>query len=191
MDLDDDKRAEFLAKTLDERKVVLDKAIAKAQDNDPVVYTAADGTEYRKSDDSRLVKMAKDRDEDRKDLIKSNAVNENARLTKIAEDDLAHLPGDMATRVALIKSVESIPDEKQRSSAMDALKAQNSKLSPAFKTVGAGRAPEFDSVAKDGAETKLDELAKVYATEKGVNYYDAYDVVSKANPQLVATAIAG
>lgn len=184
--LDTDGQTAFLAKSEVDREA----DVAKANEADKVIYKSADGEEFRQSDDPRLVAMAKRGDEDRKNLIKSNALRENDRLEKTADTELQHLPGDLKTRVALIKAVEGIEDTDMRDEAMKALKAQNAKLAPAFDTVGTTAVPQVDVAEKTAADGELDKLAKAYALEKNVDYFDAYQVVSDANPDLLEKAMA-
>lgn len=160
----------FIAKSEDERAEIV-KAAAEAN---AVVYTATDGTEYTKSDDPRLVKMAKDRDADRKELAKSAAAAKDLEIENIAKS-LTHLPGDLDARKALVKSVQSIEDEAQRTRAMDALKAQDAALGQAFKSAGTtgAAAPVSD------AETQLNELAKAEMEANGGTFAKAYDTVLK------------
>lgn len=163
--------------------------VAKAQDSDPVVYTATDGTEYRKSAGEALISMAKGRDQDRKDLVELQKGRDEDRITKMAEVDLKYLPGELATRVALIKSVESITDETQRTAAMDALKAQNASMMKAMEEFGTS---EGLTLVKGDAQEQLEGMAKTYQKDHpDVNSVDAYNKVAEANPDLYAKAVNG
>ena len=186
--LNDDDKETFLAKSAEDQASDIEN-LAKA---DPVIFKSADGDEFRASDDPRLVKMAKDRDADRKELIKSQAATEHARLEKFAKDELPNLPGELSVRAAIVKSVEGISDEKTRDAAMSALKAHNAALSGAFTEVGkSGGKDNLDVQKQADADSKLDELAKAYASENSVDYYTAYDAVAKANPDITKLAVAG
>lgn len=181
--LSDEAKGEFLYASAEDRGV----AITKATEDDAVVYIAKNGDEYRKSDDPRLIKMAKERDADRAEMLKRDIEIDNARLTKLAETEYQNLAGDVETRVAIIKSVESIKDEEKRTAALTALKAQNAKLAKSFETVGHGGAPNLES---ENATKELDTLTKQYQKDHRVeNYFDAYDVVAKANPELYNKAV--
>jgi hypothetical protein len=161
----------FLALTADKRA----ESVAKAAEANAVVYTAVDGTEYRKSDDPRLVALAKQNDELVKGAAKSAADRADAEVTELAKS-LQHLPGDLDTRKALVKSVMAIVDEDTRKSALEALKAQDAALGVAFKNAGTSSAPV---VADGSAEQELDTLAKAHAAEKGLTYAKAYSEVLK------------
>lgn len=173
--LEDDKaKATFLAKSDEDRQKEVDEAAKQAEDEDPVVYKADDGKVFRKSDDERLVSMAKQADEDRRARKKAEEKVEDQRLRKIAETDLKHLPGDVETRMDLIKSVEGIEDKDRREKAMQSLKAQNEALSKAFETEGHEGAP-----AEDTPEGQLDKMAEDYAKEHEVSISKAYDAVTQ------------
>jgi hypothetical protein len=185
-DLDEDGQTAYLGKTATERQDVIDKAVAKAADEDPVVYTDGSGREYRKSDDARLTAMAKERDEDRKELVKSRVATEQAGFEKRAESELPDLPGDLPVRAAIVKAIDGIEDEDTRKAAHESVQAGNKAIKAAFSTVGARAANE--SV---GAESELDELAKAYAKEHTTDFHTAYGVVAANNPELAKRAING
>ena len=187
----DAAKDKFIAADISARDAMISLAKAAETEANPIVYTAVDGTEYRKSDDPRLVAMAKGRDEDRRESQALRATAIDADLTRRAEGEFANLPGDLETRKSLIKAVDGIADEAQRTAATAALKAQNAKLHSAFETVGTSATPSDVEKANDrkGAEAELDRLAKAHQEEKKVDYYTAYDEVSKANPDLLRKAI--
>lgn len=147
--LEADKADEFLAKSADARKSEIE-ALAKA---DAVVFTDMDGVEYHKSDDVRMVAMAKRVDLERtarKDLEKRA---EDADLAKAAES-LSHLPGESADRIALMKGLALLGDE-DKASALKCLKASEEAMAKGFDTLGTSSAPESGS-----PEAELDILAK-------------------------------
>lgn len=181
--LSGDAKSEFIFADQSQRSV----AIEKAHSDDPVVYTAKDGSEYRKSDDPRLIQMAKDRETDREELVKAKVARESDRLEKLAEGEYKHLAGDLETRKAIIKAAEGIADETVRKSALDSLKAQAEQLEKSTQTIGAGG--EFKT---SDAQVELDNLAKKHQeAHPEVDYYDAYDIVATANPALHKRAVAG
>lgn len=180
--LDGDAKTAFLAKSATERQAELDN-FAKA---DPVVYEAIDGTEYRKSDDSRLVSMAKRADEQHKALIKADEERRDAEFTKRAETELSNLPGTTETHVAMLKAFETIEDETVRTAAFDVLKANNAKMASAFKTVGT---TEISKAASGDAQAELEQKAKDYQKQHEVDYYTAYAKVCDAEPDLYAKAM--
>ena len=167
--LPEEARTAFLAKSADDRKAEIE-AVAKAeQDANPVVFTAADGTEFRKSDDPRAIAMAKRLDATEQENAALKARDEQTTLEKRAEAELPHLPGDVKTRAAMLKAIDGIEDEAQREAALGALKAQNEAMSKAFQTYGHGAQPEPGSPAD-----QLDKLAKGYAEKNGGTFEAAY-----------------
>ena len=168
--LDDAGKDDFLAKSADERSA----DIAKAAEGKAVVFKAADGTEYTKADDPRLVQMAKDRDADRKRLEDAEKRAAEADLRKRA-DDLAHIPGTTEDRMAMLKAIDGIPDEAARKRSLEALTAQNEAIGKATVTHGhVAATPEAGS-----AEAQLDELAKKHAADNDMSEAAAYDAVLK------------
>ena len=188
--LDDTAKSAFIEKSVEDRQAEVDNVTKAREVADPVVYTAPDGTDFRKSDDPRLVQMAKDRDEDRKNLAKERARNEHARLEKAAESEYANLPGSVETRIALIKSAEGIEDEKQRDEALAALKAQSTRLGKSLETIGvAGQHDLTKAADATSADAELNRLAKELAQKEGIDFYDAYERVSDSNPDLLTKAV--
>lgn len=191
--LAEDARGAFLDADESARETAVADAQKAKADADPVIYKAADGSEYRQSDDVRLVEMAKARDEDRKEFIKLRRAQEDADLAKRAEADLANLPGDLAVRKALLKAVDGIEDEKLRQGAQDALKAHNARMGGALREVGFGGSPAVIEKGDERAQAnaELERLAKERAAKEGENFYEAYDKVSEANPDLLHKAVNG
>ena len=187
--LDDDGKTAFLKLDDSKKDQEIEDAEAKKADADPVVYTADNGDIFKKSDDPRLVKMAKERDEERKENIRLQKKAEDTALEKRAETELANLPGDIGVRKALLRATDGIEDEETRKGALAALKAQNARMGGAFTTVGVGGEPAIQASTKKEAADELDRLAKERAAEKGENFYDAYDKVSEDNPQLLKKAM--
>ena len=154
-----------------------DAAVAEAEAADPIVYTDTEGVEYRKSDDPRMVALAKRADEDREAAAASAALVKDADLTKRA-DALAHLPGDVSVRKAMISALDAIEDEATRTAAHEALKSADSAMSGAFRSQGVRGAPPVDG---SGPQAELDRLAKAYADQHGVS-------LAKANIAVLETA---
>lgn len=128
--------------------------VEKAAEKDSVVYTDLDGQSFRKSDDPRLVAMAKRADEDRKARLGAEAQSRVERLQKRASEELKNLPGTAEDKALLLGAVETIPAEKR--GAIEAiLKAHNANLSKAFETLGTSNVPaagtpegEIEAIAK-------------------------------------------
>lgn len=149
-------------------------AIQKVVGDDPVVYEADDGTEFRKSDDVRLVKMARERDEDRRDLAAEKAARRNETFEKRAKDELGNLPGEDIDKVALLRAVDTIA-EAQRPKVLEILKAANTGVTKAFDEAGVSG----DGGSSD-AEEKLEAMAQKRMTDnEGMTYAKAYtDVIT-------------
>ncbi len=135
-----DDATAYLGKSVEDRtaiaKAASDKIKKAAIDDDPVEYTTLDGIELRKSAGAAFISMAKSNDDLRKRLDKSEGARVQDGLEKRAEEELAHLPGSTAERAALLKAVDGIEDEGQRTAALAALKAQNAAMGQTFETVG-------------------------------------------------------
>jgi hypothetical protein len=161
----------FLGKSHTERNVDIEEAL-KA---DPIIYTTTDGVEFRKSDDNRMVDMAKQNDALTKRLdseVESGAV---AKLAKRAETELGNVTGSVEARSAIIKSVDSITDETLRGEAQTTLKAMNAAAAGKFVKKGLGGP---SSVTAEGdAESQLDTLAKTYAKDNTMSFAKAYSAV--------------
>lgn len=138
--LPEGEREAFLEKSADERREAVEAAKRAAEkraaDEDPVVYTTADGVAIRKSAGEAVAAIAKDHDALKKRNAELAAEAARAALEKRAETELAHLPGTVAQRAALLKAAESIEDEDDREAAVAALKAQNEAMAKAHETFG-------------------------------------------------------
>lgn len=175
--LDAEGQVGFLAMTADQR----DAEVAKASEADAVVYKSESGEEFRKSDDPRLVAMAKRDDEKSAQITKMVQGAVDADLVKRA-GELAHLPGDVAARVSILKGIDMLP-EGEREGATAILKAQNEALAKAFERTGVNGAPEvegtaLDAVAKrlrdaDPTLSEMDSLNKALETPEGEAAYNA------------------
>ena len=173
--LGDDAKAEFLKMDEDGRT----KALEEIQKADSLVYTSDDGTEFRKSDDPRLVKMAKQGDADRKAFKKQQDENDGLRLAKRAGEELGNMPGDEPVKVALLKAVDSIEDEDTCTKVSEILKAGNDAAAGAFVKIGT---PEAPAGGKGAAGDKFDVLVKAYQAEnEGVSEADAIDAVARTD----------
>ncbi len=178
---------EFLAKSADERKAALAEVAKKDADADPVAYTTSDGVVLRKSAGAQVISLAKSNDDLRKRVEKAEAVAETASYEKRVEADFTHLPGDLATRVSLLKAVDGIEDDEQRKASLAALKAQSDLLAKSFDTFGVSNA-----AVPGSAQDELDKLAATHqASNPGMSIEKAYDVVSQteAGAELYAKTV--
>ncbi len=178
----DEAKSTFLSKSQPDRA----REIEEIRKGDPVLYKAADGTEFRASDGDRVIAIAKRADETARRLALSEAARADEALMKRAELELSGLPGTVQVRAALLKAVGDITDEAIRTSAMESLRAGNAALAKTSRPLGTREAPSGAS----SASAELDRLAKAHVTaHPTTNFYDAYDLVAKANPELAKRAI--
>lgn len=182
--LDSGAQEVFLAKSLGERDAEL-AAIIKA---DEIVYTADDGTTFRKSADPAMVALVKRADNSDKELAKARDETVELNLEKRASTELKHLPGELAHQKALLKAVDGIEDEEIRKGVTAILKAHNAGLAVVTQEFG------HQTVTKvsDNASAELDSLAKAYVVKNPETaYLDAYELVGDANPELYNKAVSG
>lgn len=200
--LDDEAAAKFRDMSADDRDAVVEKAAKAAKSDDPVVYkSATSGAEFRKSDDPRLVDMAKREDEREAELLKARELAEETAHKSFAGEVLKNFSGEDKARFALAKAVSGIDDAETRDAVKSALKGANEALGMVSKNKGftAGGDGQGDPVggaeggdmSKKEAETRLDDMAKARASKEGEDYLTAYDVVKRANPDLYNVAVRG
>jgi len=188
----------FLAKSADERAEIVkpvekaeetvEEEVAKSEDPN-VVYTAADGAVFTKSDDPRLVAAIIEKDSKDREIEALKAEKADQEFEKRAEIELANLPGTVKQRAELLKSVESIENPEHREAALKALKAGNSASEDVTKSLGtsneasndAPATPQGAQLTKSASETKLDDLAKAEAIKLGLDpvkdFAKAYQIV--------------
>lgn len=133
------------------------KMMSKAVDDDPVVYKAADGTEFRKSDDPRLAKMAERNDELAKQAAEEIEKREVAEFEKKADDEpYKFYKGTTEQRGKVLRAVSKIDDEEARKALTDMLETGGKMIAKAFDTVG-HRSEEAQKSATDFLK-KVDEI---------------------------------
>lgn len=159
----------FLTKSADEQTAI----IKNLEGANPVVYKAADGSEFRKNDDPRLVAMAKSADDNAKIAKAATEKFEKAELEKRAVEIFKNSPGTVEQKGAMLKALESIPDETVRKAALESAKAGDDALAAAYTRKGAGGGKDVDNTAA----TQLESRAKKYETDNKVSYVKAYDAV--------------
>lgn len=179
----------FLAKSSTERQVEIVESIEK----DAVIYKASNGSIYRKSDDPRLAEMAKKIDDGAKDVALEKAKTEKLALEKRVNDEFPNLPGKVETRVALVKAIDSIAEEATRKEALEALKAQNTRMAKALDTYGTSRTPNTDeATVGKAAEVKMEDLTRKYMADKEMtDYFEAYEKVKALHPDTYEAAVTG
>lgn len=183
--LTDAEKSFYSRLNLDGQSAFLAKSATERAEEMKPVYTADDGTVFTKADDSKMVDLAKRADSDRKRLELEIAKSQEAVFKARAADELKHLPGDEAVKVALIKMSEQINDEKLREGVKSALKAHNEQLAKSFERSGVG-----STVVPSTAEAKLDALVEKTATEKKIPIAKAWDeVLATAEGQKIYAEI--
>lgn len=171
----DAEREAFLAKSSDDRKAI----VKNAKDANPVIYKDSSGNEYRKNDDPRLLKQAKDNDELRKQMGEFIKAGRDAKYEKRASAELGNLTGKMEAKVALLKAIDSIEDEEVKKEVNRIITSIDKVSSMAFKTVGTtGGTSDPDDLSDP--ETQLNKMAKDYAKVNKVTYEQAYDHVAQS-----------
>jgi len=165
--LDTQAQERFLALDAQSRRGEL----SKAAELNPVVFKSADGTEYRQSDDPRLVKAARDNDETRAQLRKERSDREALEFSKRAAVELKNASGSEVAKVALLRAVEGISDAGVRAEVKALIKGANDSLAKLFEERG------FTSPAGGDAESKLEALAKAYSESRKVSMVVARDEV--------------
>lgn len=205
VDLSSEHRAHYDSLSVSKRKSFLElsdedksAAVEATLKSNPVIYTAEDGTEYRKSDDSRLIKMAQERDDDHKEVAKLRVEAEQASFEKKADDLLDLVPGERIEKIALVRAVAKIEDEETRGKVEKLLGAANRVYKMALTTVGVNtpQDPENPS-ATDLLEKKVKEekerdsslndtqaLNKVLDTSEGQILYGKYQAERRVKAQL-------
>lgn len=134
----DTEKSAFLELDSNQRSDVL----RKSRDADPVVYTARNGTEYRKSADPGLVAAIKTADAAVERMEQQSAEMVAQKYTRDAEKSLANLPGDIAIRAALLQAIDAYDcSDEVRKGMHDAVKAGDTAISTALSTIGTKRGP--------------------------------------------------
>lgn len=170
--LEGEAQDQFLAKSADERDAIL-RAEAEA---DKVVYKAADGTEFRASDDPRIVAQAKRADEAHAKAEAAEKRAEDAELRKRVDDVLSHSPGTIEERMETLRAVEGIADQAQREASLKALKAGNEALKAGFERKGTGDGGDAD-LDDSSPEGQLHALVTKRMTEDKISEHEAYTKV--------------
>ena len=191
---DDTAKDAFLTKSATDQQADMDAAERARKDaearknaDDPEVYKTASGIVIRKSDGPTTLALAKQADADRKeiDVVKEEnatlkASTSDATYEKRADAELAHLPGTVKQRAAMLRAVDTIEDKDDRDAGIAALKANNERMSWAFLNKGAGgdgNVVNLDA-AGSGAEGELEKLTKEHMDKNaGVSYAKAQTAV--------------
>lgn len=166
--LDDANKELFLKKSDVERTADVD--LEKAAD--AVVYKSDSGAEFKKSDDPRLIAMAKKADVDSRALAKAQKKADDLEIAKRVGTEMSKLPGEQTAKIALAKAIDGIEDVDVRKSVNGIIASCNSGIAKAFEEVGSK-----ESGVTKAANDKLEELAKKYADDKDVDISKAFEKV--------------
>lgn len=137
---DEEKKASFRAMSVDERKRVMQKAA----DSNPVIYKSErTGEEFRKNDDPRIVKYAKQADEDAAVAKAERVKREDAELAKRAEEapysgftvDKSQDSGKEVSKLDVIRAISKM-DDGPRAVLEKWLTIGAKAVSAAFNTIG-------------------------------------------------------
>jgi hypothetical protein len=180
--LAEDEQEAFLGKGAEDRDKVVKAALAKKAEAETVEYTDMEGNKFLKSDDPRLIAMAKRADEERKARLEAEGLRKADELKKRASE-LKHLPGEESTKVALLKALDTLEGE-EHDKALEILKAHDGGLGEAFEKKGttAGKeesgdaATRFDELVKKAKEedktlSEAKAIVKVMDTEEGMRLH--------------------
>ena len=167
-DLDTGAQDEFLAKSASDRDAEIE--VRKAAD--PVEYTTTDGLEIRKSAGVAVITAIRKSDEVAKQNEVLKAERAQTALEKRAGENLAHLPGELATHAEILRQLDAIEDETVRKAAHEAVKAGSSAMQTVFKANG-----HMATAMPESAQGKLDALVKSYAKEHNVTEAQATNKV--------------
>jgi hypothetical protein len=173
----------FLGKSATDRAAEVAAAIAA----DPVEYTTKSGVPLRRSHGQLAIEQAKQIDAMGEELAKSKADGALARLEKRAGDEIPFLKGETAVKVAVLRALDGIADEKIRGEAVAMLKGANVAMAELAKATGANPGNATDNVESPIAKfnEKLAEFAKTankapahatadfIRTSEGANLYAA------------------
>lgn len=91
-------------------------------------------------------------------------------LTKRAETELKHLPGDVVAKARVLKAIDKMP-EAERATLDQILKAADAAAAPGFKPAAVA-----GEESNDPAD-KLEKMAKQHAADNKVSYSAAYTAV--------------
>lgn len=163
----EEARTEFLGKSADERA----ELIAKAADENAVIYKSLDGVEFTAQDDERLVSLAKQADEYKAQLVAAEEASIEKSYNERAETQLAHLPGELVTKNAVLRAIDGIEDEAVREQALSMLKAQSVAIEEQFVTKG------VEGEEAEGDLGGLEKMAAAYAEEHDTTLSKAYSEV--------------
>jgi hypothetical protein len=177
-ELEGDEKEKYLRMSPEERKA----KVKKSTEDNPVVFKSADGTEFRKSDDPRLVDMAKRADESDKIAKDERDKREMSDLTKRASDEFGHLPGTPVAKAAILKAMGTMTEEV-RKDLEGILKAAEKMVASGFAMKGVMDGSTADT---SSPEAQLKKRAEEIQKAESISYEKAYSKAMEQNPDLYA-----
>lgn len=192
--LSDVERVAFLDKTPSERQT----EFAEFQKSDPVVYTDESNTEYRASDDPRLVQKARQADQTAREVAELRKAAEGAVYKERARE-LGTLPGTEAEIVTLLKAIDAIEDQAAREKSIEILKSKAAANAPAFEPKGVAVTKADDGsevVTKQDAVQAFENIVQKHMKDNNIphtDYYKTYNelAVRPEHKELVTFASRG
>ncbi len=181
----------FIAKSFADRESVL----AEIEKANEVVYTSTStGETFRKSDDQRLVTMAKRQDEQAVELAKRDVEIEKSEIRSIAKARIPNLPGADDVHDLIVKSIrKSGAPAEQIEAALVALSGANAAMVSLGKAKGVnpGEDAQTTSLAdqaeqlatKYATDHKVDIVkarAAIYDTPEGIALYKAHETAKRS-----------
>jgi hypothetical protein len=179
--LEGDSKDDFLSKSATDRA----SQIEMQKSDNPVVYTSANGDEFRKSDDPRLVDMARRADASEKAMQKALEDQANTVFAKRASEEMGNISGSDDEKTAFYKYMDGAPEEVKGfvSKMTKALNDQNGEHSKEH-----GEKYTKSEKGVEDAQQEMEKKATEYAKANDVPYEDAFSVVCSQNPQLYTKA---
>lgn len=129
---------------------------------------------YISTDQLTALKKTSDDLRARADQMDADRAQEQLEIR--AEKELAHLPGSISDRAALLRAVDGIEDERQRKNALAALKLPDGMVSDDDTPRAGTPDSELDNLAKAHQQANPDvtieaAYVEVLATAKGQQLY--------------------
>lgn len=172
--LSDDQRAHAAElQDQDLEKFLALSDTARAREASPV-YKSASGEIFTKAHDPWKVKMAKELDETRQESRIEKSRHAELSVNLRAETELKYLPGSVATRAAILKSIESESNEELRGEMLSSIKAANDVVAKSFSFAGR----EGGGLEPGSPQDQIEKIAKKYADEHKITIQKAKVVVS-------------
>lgn len=158
-----DDAEDFLAKSTAEREAIVAPLAIELEKRNAVEYVAGDGTIYRKSDDQKLVAMAKREDA----AIKRE---QGEVFKRRAAVEISHFGKTVDVRAEILRAVDGIADETTRKDAHEALRGANVAMLELGKRRGVnpGDLPEGDA----DPLAKFNALVEDFRTKKSIKTSD-------------------